>query len=232
MTIIASFLLATTAALGAIADSGPSLSGEALAARVRDTLQSRLVDSGSTATLQMVGRMPDQALASGDVQVEVGPVAGRWPRAQANVPVRIVVDGRTVSRLSARVQASDLRTVLGYSSDFPAGASQVAAARMVIDMVCCEGAVVSSPQELQGMRLRRAVSTGAPVLQGDLEPMPVVSTRQTVSVAVERGRIRILAPGIALQDGQLGDRIAVRTTLSQHAISARVVAAGEVIVDE
>lgn len=230
MTISATILGWTMAALAT--PSVQQLGGDTVVARVQAHLQARLDAEGSTARLQPASRIADLALPEGEVSFDVGRVAGRWPRAAAGVPVRIAVDGRTVRRLTVWMNASDPRAVLGYAQDFAVGTVAPQAVPATVDMVCCTGTPVASEGELRGMRLRRDAHAGAPVLREDLEPTPAISARQTVSMAVQRGAIRIVTPATALQDGALGQRIAVRPAQSRHAVQARIVAAGEVVVDE
>lgn len=222
------------AVLGASPGSVQHVQGDDVATRVQQELQARTVAIGSAAQVRIATRVADQSLPAGPLRIEIGEVAGRWPRARAGVPVRLNVDGYAPRPLTVWVSASDPRTVMAYTADYAAGTSgaSVGAAPAVIDMVCCDPATVAGPHELSERRLRRPVRAGAPVLAADLEPLPAVTAQQAVAIAVERGPVRIVMPGVALQDGAMGEHIAVRTQSSHHAVQVRVVAKGQVIVDE
>ncbi|WP_195762742.1 MULTISPECIES: flagellar basal body P-ring formation chaperone FlgA [Stenotrophomonas] len=211
-----------------------TLPGQYLAARVVETVQARLKAQGSTASVSVLGRVADLAGVGADPTIEVGTVAGRWPRARASVPVRLT-DSRGTRRLvTVWLAASDLREVLAYSNDYPAmvRGEQLQAMPVRIDMACCDGPAIATLADVRGKRLRRAVHAGSPVLAEDLAPAPEVAAKQQVTLAVERGAVRIVVAGTALASGRLGERIQVRPQGSQRAVQARVSAPAEVVVDE
>jgi len=221
------------AILGVSPGATQRVDGEHVAARVQEELQARIAASGSSARVQVATPVADQSLPAGPLRIEVGEVAGRWPRSRAGVPVRLAVEGFAPRSMTVWVSASDPRTVLTYTSDYAAGeaGTSVHVAPALVDMVCCTAAA-NDPSMLADRRLRRAVRAGAPVLADDLQALPAVAAQEPVAVAVERGSVRIVTAGVALQDGAVGERIAVRAQQSRHAVQARVVARGEVIVDE
>ncbi|HEY0502232.1 MAG TPA: flagellar basal body P-ring formation chaperone FlgA [Lysobacter sp.] len=221
------------AVLGATPVTTQRVDGEHVATLVQQALQSRAAAAGSTAKIQVSAPVADQSLPGGPLRIEVGEVAGRWPRARAGVPVRLEVVGYAPRSMTVWVSASDPRTVLTYAADYSAGVAGKAlrVTPALVDMVCCVPAA-NEASALSERRLRRAVRVGAPVLDEDLEPLPAVAAQQPIAVAVERGAVRIVTTGVALQDGVVGERIAVRAEQSRHAVQARVVAKGEVIVDE
>lgn len=194
----------------------------------------RLREANSTARVLGVNGVRDQSLPAGRIALEVGAIAGRWPRARAGVPVRLLVDGRTVRTLTAWIDLSDVRTVLTYAESASAK-SPTTALRLVageVDMVCCDGAAAPAADALAGMRVRRAVRAGEPVLLSDLEPMPDVAERQPVGIEVVRGSVRLTTVGTALADGRIGQIIAVRPDASEHTVKARVTAKQTVSLDE
>lgn len=210
------------------------LPGQYLAARVVETVQARLQAQGSTAIVSVLGRVADVAGVGADPQVEVGKVAGRWPRARASVPVRLTDSSGTRRLVTVWLAASDLREVLAYSNDYPAmvPGEKLQATPVRIDMACCEGPAITTLADVRDKRLRRAVHAGSPVLAEDLTAAPEVAAQQQVTLAVERGAVRIVVAGTALASGRLGERIQVRPQGSQRAVQARVSAPAEVVVDE
>ena len=201
---------------------------------VEAAVTQRLREANSTARVLGVSGVRDQSLPAGRVTLEVGAIAGRWPRARAGVPVRLAIDGRTVRTVTAWVELGDLRNVLTYASPAsakaPADSLRLAAGD--VDMLCCEGAAVPSVDTLAGMRVRRAVRAGEPVLLSDFEPMPDVVERQQIGIEVVRGPVRLSTVGTALADGRIGQVIAVRPDASEHTVKARVTAKHTVTLDE
>ena len=201
---------------------------------VADALAQRLREAGSAAQVRGVTGVSDQALPAGQVSLEIGNVAGRWPRARAGVPVHLRVDGRTVRTLVAWVELSDLRTVLTYADD--AGARTRGDALRLqpreVDMTCCVGEPVRDAGALAELRVRRAVRAGAPAMAADFEALPDVAERQPVEIEVVRGTVRLTTVGTALADGRIGQIVAVRADGAEQPVRARVSAKQKVILDE
>jgi flagellar basal body P-ring formation protein FlgA len=194
----------------------------------------RLREANNSARVLAVRGVRDQSLPKGRVALEIGTVAGRWPRSRAGVPVRLLVDGRSVRTLTAWVELSDVRSVLTYADPASAKAS-LTALRLVeknVDMLCCDGATAPAADVLAEMRLRRAVRAGEPVLFSDLEPIPDVVNRQPVAIEVVRGSVRLTTAGTALADGRIGQTIAVKPDASEHTVKARVASKNKVTLDE
>ena len=210
------------------------LDGATLAAQVREQVQARTRASGSQARVELAGPTTDQTLPAGALDIEVGDIAGRWPRARAGVPVRLRVDGHTARTTTIWLHATDERTVATYARDYDAAAqaATVRTSSAVVDMVCCPGETGIDATQVPHRRLRRAVRAGEPVMREDFVPLPLVVAQAPVAVAVERGPVRIVTRGVALQDGAMGERILVRPQQSRHAVAARVIQQGEVVVDE
>lgn len=214
--------------------AGVPLSGAVLADRVVADVQSRLRAQGSAVTVTLVGRVADVAGMGADARVEIGQVAGRWPRARASVPVQVSAADGARRTLSVWVAASEPRSVLAYLADYPVNTpiADVRTATRSVDMVCCDGVALQSLPAGVPERLRRAVRAGTPVMQDDLAGLPEVVAQQPVQLVVERGAVRIVVSGIALMDGRAGDRISVRPRGSRSAVQARVVAPAEAHIDE
>ncbi len=206
-------------------------------------LARRLRDTGSTARIVSVDGVRDQALPAGTLAMDVGNVAGRWPRARVGVPVRLRVDGRVVRTLTVWVAMSDVRRVPTYAQAANAKSTLDAASVVVadVDMTCCDGALVdvragadgiTGADALAGKRLRRAVRAGQPVMAADFEPMPDVAARQKVTIEVVRGPVRLTTVGVALADAHIGQRVTVRPDAAEQAVVGRVTDKQKVILDE
>lgn len=201
---------------------------------VETVVTQRLRALNSTARVLGVSGVRDQSLPAGRVTLEVGVIAGRWPRSRAGVPVRLIVDGRNVRTLTAWIELSDVRNVLTYAEPVSAKAS-TDELRLVtgdVDMTCCDGAPALTADALVNMRVRRAVRAGDPALLSDFEPMPDVVERQPVVIEVLRGPVHLTSVGTALADGRIGQIIAVRPDTSDQTVKARVTAKQTVTLDE
>jgi flagella basal body P-ring formation protein FlgA len=82
---------------------------------------------------------------------------------------------------------------------------------------------VRNRDALIGMSARRALAAGAPVLVSDLRATTVVGKGQPVTVLLEVGGLHLSARGTAMQDGAVGDTIAVQNTRSKATIQGVVV---------
>lgn len=227
-------ILAIAAALASAPRETLTLPSTDIQRDVGAAVAQRLREADSAARVTSVTGVRDQSLPMGRVTMDIGAIAGRWPRARAGVPVRLSVDGRVVRTLTAWVELSDVRRVLTYA-DRATVKSPADALRLVagdVDMICCDGAVAPSADALAGMRVRRAVRAGEPVLLADFEPMPDVVERQRVGIEVVRGPVRLTTTGTALADGRIGQVIAVKPDASANTVKARITAKHTVTLDE
>lgn len=232
MTIITT-TFAALAAFASTTDGGQTLGATEIAAHVERTVSGRLKAMGSTAVVERIEGVRARTLPPGRTEIGVDAFAGRWPRKQAGVPVRLTVNGRLVHTMTARVVLKDERSVPTYAESMPARrpASDLRLTTRTVDMLCCEGSNVSAQDEISGLRTRRAVYAGRPVMQADFEPMPEVAARDRVEIGVTRGPVHIATVGIALGDARLGERVEIRPEHSDAVVAAHVVAKRKVMVD-
>ncbi len=233
MVMTFSLLLAVTLAT-AVDSPGQVLTSAEIGTAVASGVRARLRSAGSTAKVEVVGRIRAQDLPPGEVKVELGDIGGRWPRERVGMPVQLRVDGRHVRSMTVWVELRDEREVPTYAETYPAHTpgSEIQIEPAVVDMICCAGPAVDSAAELEGRRIERSVKSGAPVMQSDLEAIPDVLAQSEVAIVVRRGSVRVMTTGVALDDGELGDLVSVRPRESRVAIQSRVVAEQKVLVDE
>ncbi len=79
-------------------------------------------------------------------------------------------------------------------------------------------------------RLKRPVGTGQPLVQENLESVPVVAKGEQVDLVYQGKRIRLVTKAMALSDAEFGDRIEVRNLQSKKIVLATVLDASTVIV--
>lgn len=79
-------------------------------------------------------------------------------------------------------------------------------------------------------RLQRRVLVGHVLLPTDVAPPRAIVRGQPVLARSRIGRIEVQAPALALQDGDIGQRVQVRIARAEDTVPATVVAGGEVEV--
>lgn len=173
----------------------------------------------------------------GALRFEAGAVDGAWPRKRVGVPVRIWAGERLVQSRMIWFTVRWWREVSVYGHDAQAGAD-VSSLAMHVARTDLAGTAAAGPlfgaevpQFASGLRLRRAVRAGQPVLAGDFEPTPAVASRAQVVLAVRQGPVELKTTAIAQGDGELGELIRVLPSGAEQWVQARVVARNEVAIE-
>ncbi len=228
------------AAFGLIIATMPLLAGEAsqvvASARLVDTgrqaVESRLAADAEHATLTVIGSPDDVPVGVGRVMLKARAIAGQWPRSRVGVPVDIVVDGRVVRSTTVWFAVSLPREAPAYSEDLPLGtlAATIHPQRAEVDVAAIKTAPIDDMRDVDGMRLRRPVRAGAPVLLADFERMPDVDRNQRVSVMVTSGAIHLAARGVANAAANQGEVVSVVVDGADASVKARVTSKGVVEV--
>ncbi|HEU4652742.1 MAG TPA: flagellar basal body P-ring formation chaperone FlgA [Steroidobacteraceae bacterium] len=94
----------------------------------------------------------------------------------------------------------------------------------------CE--VPDQPDFWVGMRAKHTLDAGDPVCADAIEPVPMVSRGEGVTVKSISGPVTITARGVAEQDGDLGNVVRIKNSASGEVFTAAVVGRREVIVRE
>ncbi|MEH6386493.1 flagellar basal body P-ring formation chaperone FlgA [Pseudomonas profundi] len=103
-------------------------------------------------------------------------------------------------------------------------------ALMERDTGLLNGAYLTDPQQVVGMRLRRPIAADTVVSPAQLEQDEIVKRGDKVVISAANTQISVKMPGEALEGGTVGSQIRVRNTRSGRTVSARVVAPGQVSV--
>src|SRR5690554_6328412 len=164
----------------------------------------------------------------GRVEIDVPPLDARLQIPTCNVPLqaRPANSQNNGGRVTVRVECQDqtpwTRNIIGYVRIYQ---SIVVAQRALprgtilstadlttreVDISTLRSQALSSGSQVQGMALRRAVSSGT-ALSLDMVTAPVLVRRgDTVVLTAQRGSIAIRQQGVAMQDGEAGRQIPVR----------------------
>jgi len=83
--------------------------------------------------------------------------------------------------------------------------------------------LVPAAEDPAGWRAIRPLSPGTVLAAGTVERVPLVWKGRAVSIAAQAGPVWVSAPGVALEDGRLGEIVRVQNSLSGYVLQARVV---------
>jgi flagella basal body P-ring formation protein FlgA len=90
---------------------------------------------------------------------------------------------------------------------------------------------VTDPKTLVGLSPRMGISPNRPIHGNEVSLPNVIKKGDLIEMTFNTPHIHIKATGVALEDGATGQTIRVKNQKSERAISARVVAAGRVEVN-
>lgn len=90
---------------------------------------------------------------------------------------------------------------------------------------------VADPSPLLGMRAVRTLQAGSLLRADQFKPEAILRKGQKVEIILEKGGLKIVAPGEALEEGGFGQRIRVLNVSSRQVVLARVENAGGVRVE-
>lgn len=164
-------------------------------------------------------RLSAQALdtsRSGDIPFRIRVMRGEVEHARALVTLRVVrhrqvtVAARAIRR-GERISPGDLR------SD-----------RMAVERNLAE---CPAPEALIGREARLDIAEGTPLSERVVIQPPAVRSGQGITLLVTSERFHLTAPGEALNDGRIGEQIAVRRHADGRTVRGTVVAEGQVRLD-
>ena len=89
----------------------------------------------------------------------------------------------------------------------------------------------SSLKELSGLRTTRLIQAGDIITGNLVETPPVIARGGGVQIRFKRGMLEITTPGIARQDGKIGDEILDKCVESKKSYTAKVIDAKTVLVN-
>jgi flagellar basal body P-ring formation protein FlgA len=127
-------------------------------------------------------------------------------------------------RLHAYVEAVTAATNLSPNTRL--GAGELGRGR--VDLMSFTGRPLTEPARAEGKILRVGVLAGAPILQSYLEQPVVVHRGQRVLVTLTDGTMVVRNTAVAMENGRIGDEIAVENPTSRQIIHATVAADGTV----
>jgi flagella basal body P-ring formation protein FlgA len=89
------------------------------------------------------------------------------------------------------------------------------------------GQYLTSLDEVIGKDVKRAIASGSPVLDQQLEPPLLVRRGESVVISAASDIIAVKVAGIALTDGRLGEQIRIKNLSSTRIVQAKIVGPGQ-----
>lgn len=166
----------------------------------------------------------------GVVGFDVRRLSSRPFRGPTVVRLTVTVDGRVERSMSVTVDCRHFRDVVVATRTVRRGSS------LTEDFVVVEERDITSAkhgfftdlEELVDTRAKRPIGDGGIVSQRHVEPIPVLQRGDEVTMALRSGNMSLLATGIAMQDGGIGQRIRVQNIDSRKVVYGEVVDANTV----
>jgi flagella basal body P-ring formation protein FlgA len=89
------------------------------------------------------------------------------------------------------------------------------------------GQYLSSLDDVVGKDVKRAITSGSPVLAPQLEPPLLVRRGEAVTLNAASSIVAVKVSGVALTDGRLGEQIRIKNLSSTRVVQAKIVGPGQ-----
>ncbi len=193
-------------------------------AQARPDLQRVVAEASPVATRYV---LPD-----GKIDITARSVADQSLRPRMNVWVDVNVDGKRYLSLPVWFSVCAYQNVYvltsGYSRNQPIVISHLRIEEREVSASLTQPLPVNGRHP--GMRARHDLQSGAWLRVRDVEQRPPVARHQEIVVQVRTPSVEIVTRGVALNDGRLGDKVAVQNPDSGKQYLARVISDGTVLV--
>ncbi|MFH1155848.1 MAG: flagellar basal body P-ring formation chaperone FlgA [Pseudomonadota bacterium] len=168
---------------------------------------------------------------AGDLSLSVIPGSDTDIRGRQTLQVSVGVGNESFGRIALSGWIDVFENVVCASRTMPRGTVLAPGDVQVerINLSRGTGDFLSSLDKILGMVLRSGVKKGASITQSMLDSPPLVHTGDIVSLRATKGRLVIVALGIARGEGRQGDQIRVENMTSNRVVYGTV--AGESRVD-
>ncbi|WP_309735373.1 flagellar basal body P-ring formation chaperone FlgA [Pseudoxanthomonas sp. SORGH_AS_0997] len=165
-------------------------------------------------------------------ELKASAIHGPWPRRKVGVTVELWSEAQKIGQYMVWFNLHQSAKANVYRGAKKRGDVLLPADLSEADVDLM--ALRSKPGRIAGIgpwRLRRAVAAGQPVMQGDLDEPPTISSGQRVDIHVEHGAVSLVSAGTALEDGVAQGPIRVLPAGSRTPVRGRVVSGTEVRVE-
>lgn len=170
------------------------------------------------------------------VTLQATPIDGSWPRKRIGVPVRVLVDGvPTQTRMvwfTVQWWLERSTYTRAFADGTPSAQLLIVNKRVDVAGILAIGEALGQVTLPASGRLKHAVRAGHLVKPDDFTAAPTIARRDPVTLRVRSGAVELRLPALATADGQLGEAIAVLPKGARTPVLARVVANGEVSIEQ
>lgn len=175
------------------------------------------------------GALPDLQIPVGALALRVAPFQRR-PSGSVIASVQVVVDGQAVRTLPVRASVQVLQPVLvlkeRVSRHTPLAPELVAFERR--DERSVPAGALRSADQMNGMRTARYLRAGSILSESVVEPVPDAAAGDVVRILAQVGVVTVVAEGVLLADGRIGDRVPAENGGSGEVVWGRL-AEGKVV---
>lgn len=184
--------------------------------------------SSARVDLQPVVDFNDIVLPAGKPEIIVRSLETSRPSKRMSVWVDMLADGAFVRALPVRFEVSVFAKAPVASTFMAAGAAMAGEAIQWQEVELMELQFPTAPRlGLEPLRLRRAASAGEVITEKHVQTVHAVNRGELVRLVSQSGLVSLESKVQSLQDGRVGDLIRARPVNASGAVIARVVAPGQ-----
>ncbi|WP_083938613.1 flagellar basal body P-ring formation chaperone FlgA [Succinispira mobilis] len=180
--------------------------------------------------LELLTRLTvDFTLPAGEVKLQVGSEPIIRYDMPTQVPVSVYVNGQRFLNISLAYKIKKYDLLLVANKNLSNGETiDFTNVRLEKRESTRDAEYVKSIEEVVGLKLKRSVSVDTVLLKNYLDKPQLIRRGLPVMIISRQGNIEVNAPGIALQNGVLGDKIRVRNSSSGKIVVGEVMDANNV----
>lgn len=195
-------------------------------------LKSRLGSSNADLEIEAFAYQDDLAVPVGDFSLQCELPYGVRKGGPTLVNVAIQTNGRIYTKIGVRYNVRIFDNVLVASraigADEPLTSGNVALQRM--DTGPLGNGYLTDYRQIAGLIARRPIAPGTVLTEISLEKPLIIKRGSNVTILARKGDLEVSAPGLAMQDGTLGQIVRVQNITSKHYLTATVLSSDEVLV--
>jgi flagellar basal body P-ring formation protein FlgA len=209
--------------------NAPEVPSEHIVQRAEEALRTALLGRCELRALKAISRPATLRVAPGEVTLRAK-VLNATPQRRMVAEVEVVVGDaapRTVA-VAFEVQARAPAWVAARELRAGQVIAQADVQRGVAELPALQGAAL--PDEVIGLRLTRDAKPGDAIASTIVRRSMLVTRQDDVAVAMTTGSVQIASRGVALSDGDLGDR--VRVQVGSEKLTARVAGPGQLVLGD
>lgn len=213
-----------------VAAVGVAYPGSLISEFATEVLRTALYRRYDRVDIELTSEPDDIIVPAGKLELAVSGLEDIIPTKRMVVWVDAQVDGEHYQSLpvwyGVTIQADVVTAARDLKRHEVVASSDLRTAN--VDITTVRGTPVVDPNELVGLRVLIPIAAGDVLLDGIAEPPPAIQEGQMIDVVASSGRVILRGKAIALADGDLHERIAVRNPKSGESYFATVTGPGHV----